>query len=512
MKCSEVIVYNFICFMYNVTGRGEICMYIEELIPEINLETKNIEFKGIIEEGPSESGRSKEIGWLKTLAAFANTDGGNLYIGVENKTHKILSLDHETADKIGLMIHRQIQNRIEPSIDYDIIPIPCKDEVPTRYVLRVAVRMNKNLPVTVHEEGLLGIYIRSFGQTVLATPEQIRDLILMSDNTPYDQSFTDILFQREHFRKLFQYVEDQGETLTEKSLISIGFMSADLRLSKGALLFEDQCRDLRTKAVATAWPGISKGSSVVIASEEFTGNLLEIIESCILFVKNRSNNGFQKEETGRKDYIAYPLRSVTEGIVNAVGHRNYYIQGSQIEVNVFRDRLEITSPGSLLGVKELKKEKNIAQIIPRRRNDVICAVLELCHYMEEKGSGFDKIEADYSGYGEEYQPYISADASSFTLTLPDLTFKGGVLEVSEVLPPIYTDGILIGKNDIHILSYCFGKARTAKEIAAEIGIQPSTYFRKTVLGKLVNQGLLLEQKNGKSIKYKANPENVHLKT
>ena len=51
-------------------------MFIEELVPNVNLETAEIEFKGLIEEGPSPSGPAKEISWIKALAAFANTNGG----------------------------------------------------------------------------------------------------------------------------------------------------------------------------------------------------------------------------------------------------------------------------------------------------------------------------------------------------------------------------------------------------------------------------------------------------
>ena len=68
-------------------------MLLEDLIPGLNIEDTRNEFKGTIEEGKSEdSGKVKEIGWLKTIAAFANTDGGTLYIGVENKSHTIVLL------------------------------------------------------------------------------------------------------------------------------------------------------------------------------------------------------------------------------------------------------------------------------------------------------------------------------------------------------------------------------------------------------------------------------------
>ena len=420
-------------------------MLIETLIPDANLETTEIEFKGMIEEGSSPSGNAKEIGWLKTLAAFANTTGGKMYIGVDNKSHMVLSLDHQTADHVVLMIHRQIQQRLEPEINYQITPIPCPGTVPARYVLCVSVEQNRYLPVTLHQDGLLGIYIRVFGQTRLASSEQIRDLILMSDSVPYDQPFTESVFDQNNYCKLYQRASSQGETVTEKGLFSIGFMSADLHLSKGALLFADDCRDPRTRVVATAWPGLTKGSAIVTASEEFSGNLLSIIEASINFIRNHSNNGFVKEADGRSSYISFPPRSVTEGIVNAVGHRNYFMQGTQIEINLFPDRLEITSPGALLGVRELKKEKNISSIIPRRRNEVICGILEICHYMEEKGSGFDKIEEDYAGQQDEYRPYISSDASSFTLTLPDLTWRGSSPEGNVLPQRIYVNSILTGK-------------------------------------------------------------------
>ena len=52
-----------------------------------------------------------EIGWLKTLVAFANTEGGALFIGVEDKTHKVVALEQKEADRIVLMIHRQIRER-----------------------------------------------------------------------------------------------------------------------------------------------------------------------------------------------------------------------------------------------------------------------------------------------------------------------------------------------------------------------------------------------------------------
>ncbi len=486
-------------------------MTIEELIPQTNIETETIEFKGIIEEGKAETGKVKEIGWLKTLAAFANTDGGNLYVGVENTSHKILALDHETCDKLILMVHRQIKNRIEPILNYKISSIIVPETSPSRYILKISVAKSKVLPIALHEEGLLGIYIRKFGSTVLATSEQIRDMILLSDNNPFDQPFTEQFFSAKDFQKLFQIYEDKtGERLTEKALISVGFMNKENQLCRGALLFRDNNADEKTQITATLWPELTKGSSVILASESFTGNLFDAIEFARSFIKNHSVFGFKKEENTRVDYISYPPRSVTEGIVNAIAHRNYFMSGTQIEINLFKDRLEITSPGSLLGVRFLKKEKNISSIIPHRRNEVICSVLELCRYMESKGSGFDKIEQDYNGKGEHFMPYVSSDESSFTLVLPNLTFTQGIIDEKNI-PEIYTESLLEDKNSEKILAFCFKVKRSAKEIAEYLSIQPSTYFRKEIVEKLVEKKLLLTQKEGRTTYYISNVNKVFVR-
>ena len=486
-------------------------MTIEKLVPELSLESKTVEYKGIIKEGKSDSGKNLEIGWLKTIVAFANTEGGKLIIGVENDTHKVVSLDKKTADKIILMIHRQIKERVDPEITYDITPVPVQNADDTRYILEVSVNKNSNLPVTLHEDGLLGIYIRKFGRTDIATSEQIKELILMSDNTPFDTYVTNVKYNRLAFSRLFDIASERGIKITDKELISKGAVTDTGLLTRGMTLFSDDCTDLRTKVVATVWPELTKGGNIVNATEEYVGDLLAVIEKSIMFIKAHSANGFRKVDTQNVPYIAYPARAITEGVVNAVGHRNYYMFGTQIEINIFKDRLEITSPGALLGVKELYKEKNIASIIPRRRNEVICSILEMCKYMEKKGSGFDNIEEDYSVYDEKYAPFITSDSSSFTLTLPDLTYKSGLVDQDAESPDVYVEEILEGKKDLKILSFCYNKKRSVKEIADKVGVTPSTYFRSKVIDRLVSTGFLVEIKETTGAMYLANKENVKLK-
>ena len=87
-------------------------MQIEELIPGVNLETRQTEFKGILKEGVNKGGTPEEISWLKTIAAFANTDGGDLYVGVEDRAHKIVAQDHTVADKTVRSVRLQSRENI----------------------------------------------------------------------------------------------------------------------------------------------------------------------------------------------------------------------------------------------------------------------------------------------------------------------------------------------------------------------------------------------------------------
>ncbi len=485
-------------------------MRIEELFPEYGLEDKTIEYKGIIKEGKSDDGKNLEIGWLKTIVAFANTDGGKLLIGVEDNTHKIVALDKKTADKTVLMIHRQVKDRIQPNIPYNIKGINIMTGKETRYIIEVDIKKSRNLPVTLHAEGLMGIYVRNFGRTDIASPEQIKDLILLSDNVPFDTAKTDIIYDERKYKKLHLVAEERKSKISVKELISKGAITDDKYVTKGMELFADDYDGLKTKVVATAWPGLTKGGSIVTASEEYIGNLLSVLEKTIGFITAHSANGFKKIETRTVPYVSYPLRAVTEGVVNAIGHRNYYMFGTQIEINIFPDRLEITSPGALLGVRNLYKEKNIASIIPRRRNEVICNILEMCKYMEKKGSGFDFIEEDYNKAGDGFAPFITADSSSFTLTLPDLTYEKGVIDITSDAPDVYAEGILEGKNDLKILSYCYNDKRTVKDIATYVGVTPSTFFRSKVIGRLVKSGYLLETENSPANLYMSNRDKVKL--
>lgn len=485
-------------------------MKLSDLLPDLNLEDQKNEFKGLIEEGKISDSISKEDKWLKTIVAFANSSGGKMFIGIEDKTHKILSLDHETADKTIQMIHRLIKQKITPEIQYDIKSIPIKNEKEIRYVLIIDVYRGKFLPVGLKTHGFVIYYIRHFGETTVCSQEELRNLFLYDSGTPYDSLFTCEIYNPDDFKKLNEkYYDLTKRNLDNKTLLSIGFIDKNNNLSRGAIMFKDDYADDKALITATKWAGLSKGSNVVLGTETCNKNLIDEVDFCISFIKSHSVNGYRKLPFGRQSLFSFPERSVFEGVVNAICHRNYWVSGSQIEINIFPDRLEIVSPGSLVSGEILQKETNISDIMPERRNEVICNIFSIINYLEKRGSGFDKIVNDYSAYEEKYKPYVSSNNNYFKLILPDLTYVDTELD-NDTIQPVFTDKILTGKYDEQILGYCYEHGKTIQQIASKIGMKPSTYFRKEIIEPLIEKGYLISNIS-RPEKFTSNKNKVFLK-
>lgn len=486
-------------------------MLINELIPDLNLENYVSEFKARLLTGVDKNHDDNELKWLKEIVAFSNTQGGSLYVGVNDISHEIEPLSHKEVDKTVQLLYQAMEKRIEPEINLKVKEIPLGKDKPDQYILRIDVAKSNSTPVYVHVNGVPACYIRQFGRAKIASPEQIASLVVASTRAAYDALPTNELFDESRFTKLKQkFLEtNPGKAFDLKLLESIGFVDDAGHLSRGALLFADDCSDPLTLAKCSVFPTFDKGGNVVTASEAYQGCLFDVIDKVIAFVRNHSTTGYQKTATSRIDLSSFPERAVFEGTLNAFAHRNYFIFGSEIQFDLFPDRLEITSPGSLLGGKNLEKEKNIGSILPKRRNEVICRVFELVHMMEAKGTGLDKISQSYALSDENHRPFISCNDDFFTLTLPDLTFKDGVIGDDNPYPEIHLRQKIASDYDEKILSCCYAKKRSLREIASYLGISPSTHLRKDILGTLVEKNYLFMKQYGTAFYYFTNREKLN---
>lgn len=477
-------------------------MYLEEIIENVQLESDKFECKVKLN-------RDDIVGWLKTIAGFANASGGDFYIGVEDKTNKLIGFDRAEADNERNYFNNRVNEHLVPRPQMAISFVRYEIKGKERFVIRVKVGDSVIKPVILKYKNIPSIYMRRDGFTNGATYEEIIDMSVKSKNTQYDILTSDVKYEASKFTMLrdFYTTHNNGKELTEKALQSMGFYNEEGFLANGALLFADDYQEKKTEIQCSVFSGFNKGSERIVTINRFNGNIISVINYIIEFVTQRMNHSMIKLEDTRKNIDAYPQRALFEGVINAVAHRDYFLDGTQIQVDMFKDRLEISSPGSFYRGEKLGKTYDLSGIISKRRNELIASVLVSCNVMEAAGTGFDKIVEEYKGENETHRPYIYSSSDHFTLVLPDLTYMDGV-EDSNV--PVLTfvpaaDGT---DYDDKVLAFCYYQAHKVSEIAEYLGISDSTYFRKQVLGNLEKQGYLESSKISRAMYFKTNPDMV----
>lgn len=477
-------------------------MYLEELMNDIQIENDRFECKGKLN-------REDVIGWLKTIAGFANARGGDFYIGVEDKTNRLLGFDRTGADNERNYFNNQVNEHLVPRPKMDISFIRYTVREKERFIIRIEVPESVIKPVILKYKGIPSIFMRRDGFTNGATYEEIIEMSIQSKNTQYDVLPSDIRYEASNFAVLreFYAAHNEGRPLPEKALSSMGFYDGDGLLANGAVLFADDYSGKKTEVQCSLFSGVHKGSERIVTINRFCGNLISTIHYMMEFVSQRMNHSVIKLGDKRKNIDAYPQRALFEGVVNAVAHRDYFLDGTQIQVDMFRDRLEISSPGSFYRGEKLGKTYDLSGIISKRRNELIASVLVICNVMEAAGTGFDKIAEEYAGMDQAHSPYISSSSDHFTLVLPDLTYAEGIRDTD--LPAVSFPPIPNGTGyDEEVLSFCYYRAHKASEIAGHLGISDSTYLRKQVLGNLVEQGYLEMDKASRTAYYRTNSDVV----
>ena len=479
-------------------------MFLNELEPNFIVKNQQYEFESLLDE-------NNILGWLKTIAGFANANGGTFYIGVEDKTNKILGFSKEELDKEKLFFYNQIKQHLVtlPVIISSILPYHVNSQ--ERYILKFEIQESKIKPVFLKFNDMPMVFVRRDGYTNPATIEEIQTMVNQFKAPAFDTQITNIKYDRNDFKAFFKFFSErnQGRTPTEKELASIGFFDDNSNLIKGAYLFSDKYDGGETKVVCSLYRGLTRGDNEVITSNPFTGNLIKSFDFIWDFAQAKMNHGFIKKENYRIDIDSFPNRALFEAIINALAHRDYFLSNSQISIDIFLNRIAISSPGSLFNGGDIAITYDLNSFISRRRNKIISDIFVFSKAMEAKETGFEKIENDYSKADALHKPFVFSKNNQFTIVLPDLTYQEGVLIEEEQL--LLTNEIQnTSRYDLSILSFCCGSKKTVREIAEHVKASNSTFFREK-LDNLVKQGFLISFMNSKGILYTTNNEKVKTK-
>lgn len=475
---------------------------ISDIIPNIEFEGKEVEFKREFS--------SDDEKWCKTVAAFANTNGGVMIFGIDDDGN-VIGLKRNMLDPMVQRFDTICGNRLEPHASYSKKEVKVDNDL---YILCFFVNRSIELPVWYKKDlNNKYVFIRRESQTVVADRNEIASLVLASKEIEFDTERTNFSFNLKNFSRLNKEYRDNNnasEPLTAKLLKSKGAVTQDDYLTNAGLLFMDDTPFQNANVVCRCWPGKDKSTRETIDKKVFQGDLISLFEFSKDFIMFHSNQGFVKEDFTRRNVSSYPARAVEEAIINAIAHRDYSINGAQIDIDMYSDRLEIVSPGSFLLSGEVQ-DYNMNDIPSRRRNNVVCEILDMCNLMERSGTGFATILSEYAPYGQKYAPKVYSNRSLFKITLMNLneTFNiSSVVENEGEVSIKYNRSTSIrSEHADSILVFCLSAERSKKEIMSHIGVANEAYFRKEILKPLVDEKLLLPTQQSSTApnqKYKTN--------
>jgi len=300
------------------------------------IESTNIDFKEKVES-------TKPKTWLKSISAFANTNGGILLFGVRDIDKEAVGLENVIRD--SEKISQLINEKISPLPRYELNSFVSE----SKDFLEVKVGDGPRTPYYYVSDGRKEAYIRAGNESIIAPKHILDGLILKGQNTTFDELPSKYESNDVSFTLLNATLkrETRKELDKDKELISLELMTNDGKITNAGLLLSDQGLLSQSRIFCTRWKGLVKGSiqGDAIDDKEYTGNIISLLENAESFVKNNSKVAWEIQGMKRIEKEDYPIRAIREAIVNAIIHRDYQIMGSEIHIDMFDNRLEITSPG-----------------------------------------------------------------------------------------------------------------------------------------------------------------------
>lgn len=420
-------------------------------------ETENIEFK------------VKETEDLyKEVIAFANTDGGTVYIGIDDMGN-VVGLDN--VDETYTKITNGVRDAILPDVTI-FVKYTLRDDK----VIKITVGEGSSKPYFLKSKGIKpsGVYVRQGASSVQATYEQIRTMIKSADGDRYETSRC--MTQELTFRSAAKAFDEYGTEFSPQKYKALGITSqtGDM-FTNLAELFSDQCRHTIKIAVFS-----DDNKTKFLDSKEFDGSVFKQLEDSFAYLRLCNKNSAEINGLKRIERLDYPEEAVRESLLNAIVHRDYSFSGSII-INVNSKETEFISIGGLLpGLSPEDIRSGISQ--PRNKN--LAEAFHRLQLIEAYGTGIRRIYDLYKNC--PVQPRIDITANSFKMVLPNMNAAG---EQS-------VQNSMINHQQRAILEYISENGKiTETEIQKLLGVKRTRAY--TVAKELCNMGLIRSVGRGK---------------
>lgn len=428
----------------------------------------------------------KPKSWCKSVSAFANTSGGILIFGVADDGTVIGLAD---AERDAETISEIIKNRLSPIPEFTLEFNTSKDE---KKLIILRICKGEETPYYYSADGVTEAYIRIGNESVPADSTDLKRLVMRGKNTSFDSLVSTYDIGDYSFTKLKERFKIwTGRSFEEKGYVSMGMVTDNGKLTNAGALLADESPIRWSRVFCTHWNGKTKSGGIVDAFDhaEYSGSLISLLNDAESFIMNNTKTIWKKLSNSRLELPEYVHRSYFEALVNALIHRDYLINGSEVHVDIFDDRMEIYSPGGMPDGTVIQ-DRNIQAIPSMRRNPVIADIFARLGYMERSGSGLGKIRSSYevsANFETGKEPVFYSDRSQFLVTLCNLNYRDGdmVKDLSENASS--TSEINLRQDQI-LQTMLSAHKYSLGEVADKVGLKET--MAKILLDDLVEKGYL----------------------
>ena len=414
----------------------------------------------------------KPKSWCKSVSAFANTFGGALIFGISDDDQVVGLEDHKgDADKIS----EPIKTRLDPIPEFKLRFHKTEDG---KVLVILDVYKGDETPYYYSGDGVLEAYVRVGNESVKATAIELKRLVLRGKNTTYDSQNSTYKVEDYAFSKLKErYKKWTGNSFDDKDLISFGLVNEQGELTNAGALLADESPIFCSRLFCTRWNGLNKSGGALDALDdaEHSGSVISLIENGEAFIKRNCKMKWRKTANSREEMPEYVERSYHEALVNALAHRDYLVNGSEVHIDIYDDRMEIYSPGGMPDGSMIQ-DRDPLTVPSTRRNPVLADIFNRLGYMERKGSGFGKIISGYEfqiNYSENKRPSFRSDRYQFTVVMPNLNY-----DVPQYVPQYVPQDVPQDKLDVQIIDLIHKDNKISTEkIAIALGVSSKTIKR-----------------------------------
>jgi len=416
------------------------------------------------------------------LVALANTLGGRILLGVRD--------DGSVA---GINDSNELRARIQDIARNCDPPVRVLVE-PVGKVMVVAVRESNAKPVQCRE----GFFWRQGAVTQKLSRDEIRDFFRTEGVIRFDLSINPRFgypedFDRDRFTRWLELSGITGRPRTEDVLVNIEAAERSggklLFRNAGVLFFAKNVRHFFNQAYITCL--LAKGTDKVhvLDRKDFDGGIVADIEDAMRFIERNTRTAYRIERLQRENISEYPMKALREAITNAVMHRDWFVDGANVFVELYTDRIEVISPGGL------PKGMTLADLGRKsiRRNALIADLLHRIEFIEKAGTGIRRIRDEVR---EQGCPEPEFETNGFFTAIfrpnPDVRAQVGAHdEAHEVWPGPSRDqvtGEVTG--EVTRLLVVMKSEMKRQEIQAALGLKHEDHFREAYLVPSLKLGVI----------------------